>query len=178
MLAIRDIFLSSGTRTGLWADMGHVPYRLPRTLHQVFLTRTELLSLEPARAETPRFHPVTKIGWRGPYATQPTGTYPDITTIHRTPDIRWSDDNFTATYGDAGDSGFIDAWGNPIVLQIDFNIDNVITANEARAARLVSAGPNGTIDWAFDENLTSEDYATAYQNDLTDDVVVYLGIEP
>jgi prepilin-type N-terminal cleavage/methylation domain-containing protein len=174
MLAIRDTFLSTGTRTGLWADMGHVPARLPLTIHQLFLP-------EPPLTGTPTFNPVTKIGWRGPYFAQPTGTYPDITTTHQMTGNTWSADNFTSTYGATADRGFVDAWGNPIVLQIDFPAgatppDESISAPEAQAARLVSAGPDGTIAWELDITQTEEDYRIASQNHQIDDVVIYLGI--
>jgi prepilin-type N-terminal cleavage/methylation domain-containing protein len=172
MLAIRDTFLSTGSRTGLWADLRHQSNRLPRTIAQMFDPTPPVVV--PA---TPLFDPVTKIGWRGPYLMQPTGTYPDITTIHQTTGNNWSADGFTSTYGVTGDLGFVDAWGNPIVLQIEFDGNtSSITAAEATAARLVSAGPNGTIDWKLDINDTEQGYLTATQNHLIDDVVMYLGI--
>ncbi len=163
MQTIRDTIVSTETTTGLWADMGHLSNRLPRTIGQIF-------SEDPPLAGTPVFDPITRIGWRGPYLSQATGIYPDVTTDD------WGLRNFTSSYGAPGDDTMIDAWGNPIVLQIDFDSDNNITSNEAQAARLVSAGPNGTIDWALDVNLGQADYQSDYQNQLTDDVVVYLGI--
>ena len=160
---IRDTFVSTGTTTGLWADMGHIPNRLPRTIGQMFLST-------PPLAGTPLFDPVTKIGWRGPYLKQATGLYPDITDIHRMTGNTWSADNFTANYGNEDDPILVDAWGNPIVLQIDFDSDGTITTNEARAARLVSAGPDGVIDLELDDiNDTQAQY-------LIDDVVIYLRI--
>jgi len=163
MLAIRDTFMSTETRSGVWADLGHVPNRLPRTIGQLF-------GATPPLAGTPPFDPATRIGWRGPYVQQPTGTYPDVTSGD------WASRNFTANYGAPGDLALVDAWGNPIVLQIDFDGDDSVTAMEAQAARLVSAGANGRLDWALNETLTQADYLAALQSNLTDDVVVYLGI--
>ncbi|MEO1523896.1 MAG: hypothetical protein AAFX06_00590 [Planctomycetota bacterium] len=169
MRAIRDIVVSSGTRTGLWADMGHIPNRMPRTIGQMFGTDPPVTSIPP-------FDPVTAIGWRGPYLSQPTGIYPDVSAIHPSTGNTWSDDNFTSDYGATGDLTMIDAWGNPIVLQIEFDGNAAsVTSTEAQAARLVSAGPNGTIDW-LDPDLGPADYLSAIENQSIDDVVVYLGI--
>lgn len=176
MLALRDALMGTGSRTGLWADLGHQPNRLPRTIAQMFA------SAPPDVTATPLFDPVTKIGWRGPYLRQPTGTYPNVERDEVEPDKNpltgnfWEDDGFLKIYGTAGDLGLVDAWGLPIVLQIDFDKNDFITAAEAMAARLVSAGPNGKIDWELDINNTEEDYRTASQNHLIDDVVMYLGI--
>jgi len=52
----------------------------------------------------------------------------------------------------AGLSSLIDAWGNPLVIQVNFDGSvgvsghPTIDASEARYARLVSAGPDGAID--------------------------------
>ncbi|MEL6109997.1 MAG: type II secretion system protein [Planctomycetota bacterium] len=169
MRAIRDAVVSSGSRTGLWADLGHVPNRLPRTIGQMFAT-------DPPLSSTPPFNPVTAIGWRGPYLAQPTGIYPDVSAVHPSTGNTWSDDNFTSDYGATGDLTMIDAWGNPIVLQIEFDGNAAtVTSAEAQAARLVSAGPNGTIDWV-DSDLGPADYLTAIESQSIDDVVIYLGI--
>lgn len=160
---VRDTFVSIEMRNGLWADMGHMPNRLPRTVGQMFLSTPPLVG-------TPTFDPITKIGWRGPYLKQPTGTFPDVTSGD------WSLRNFSASYGNVGDAGLVDAWGNPIVLQIDFDGDDSITTTEVQVSRLVSAGANGVIDWALDENLTHVQYLAAVQADSVDDLVIYLRI--
>ncbi|MEM7473740.1 MAG: hypothetical protein AAF483_02030 [Planctomycetota bacterium] len=163
MQSIRDTLISTGTTTGLWADMGHIANRLPRTIGQMFDSTAPV-------AGTPSFDPVTKIGWRGPYLTQATGTYPDVTTSD------WNARNFSATYGATGDPAMIDAWGNPIVLQVDFDVDGSITSLESLDTRLVSAGPNGTIDLDLTDRRTEAEYLAAYQNQLIDDVVLFVGI--
>ena len=173
MLTIRDTFLSTGSRTGIWADSGHQPNRLPRTIGQI-------CDSDPPTGTTPPFDPVTKIGWRGPYLTQWSGTCPDYEGGDKNPltGNLWNTDGFSYIYGNPLDPAVIDAWGTPIVLQIDFDGDSSITADEARAARLVSAGPNGKIDWDLDINNTEQDYQVASNNDSIDldDVVIYLGI--
>lgn len=170
MQRLRDAFLSSEARSGIWSDLGHVPNRLPRTVAQLFGTDAPLAEATPFV-----FNPVTKIGWRGPYLSQPTGNYPDVTTIHSATGNTWADDNFTEAYGDPGDLEVVDAWGNPIVLQIDFDGNDVIDRTEASMSRLVSAGPDGIIDLAnLPRNQT--DYLAALQSHQTDDVVIYLGL--
>lgn len=44
-----------------------------------------------------------------------------------------------------GVTRLIDAWGNPLVMQIDVNADGVVDAFDLRYARLVSAGPDGIL---------------------------------
>ncbi len=153
MRSIREVFVGSGQRTGLWADLGHVPNRLPRTIGQLFLS-------DPPLAETPLFQPEIGLGWRGPYFHRPTGIYPDVRSEHSMTGNTWEEDNFATAYGEEGDGAWIDAWGNPIVLRIESDSDGEIDRTRLREARIVSAGPDGKID--LSEN--------------GDDVVFYLGL--
>ena len=67
--------------------------------------------------ETFSFNPATRIGWRGPYLGEATG---DLIAF--------------------GERTLIDAWNHELTIQ------DVNSAATLRDVRIVSAGPNGTID--------------------------------
>lgn len=46
----------------------------------------------------------------------------------------------------SGMTQVVDAWGNAVVIQVDFDNNGTLTADEVRYARLVSGGENGTVD--------------------------------
>jgi type II secretory pathway pseudopilin PulG len=71
------------------------------------------------------YNPVTRLGWHGPYLSGDTGSFQ--TNVGT---------GFTTNYGAASDPAPLDAWRNPIVIQIP---------SDPTYARLVSAGPDGTI---------------------------------
>lgn len=103
---------------------------------------------QPSGLPVPPYDPVTRIGWNGPWLDASAAT-----TYGRT----GLDASFTATYGAAGDIAPIDGWGNPVVIQLPVGGRDF--------ARLVSAGPNNTIDTDPDANTPV---------DVDDDVVLYL----
>ena len=70
------------------------------------------------------FDPAYKVGWRGPYMSEATGTY-------------LIDDQ----YGKPGDKAIVDAWKNPIVLQ-----NPTFGTVGLQDVRVVSAGPDSQID--------------------------------
>lgn len=73
------------------------------------------LQLQPAafdaNGNSIAFNPVTRRGWRGPYLMQSTGAFGSSATLHSSFNPPGN------PYGVAGDPAFVDAWGNPIVLQ-------------------------------------------------------------
>jgi len=173
MLQLRDVMMGTGNGGGVWADVGHIPNRLPRRVSDLFRSRNN-----PPEPTTPEFDPVTAIGWRGPYFEVATGNW--LGKIDDSKNFfQHYATHITTSLTDAQEAAIpaiIDAWGKPIVLQINFDDEDSISVVEARAARLVSAGPNGTIDWDLNEALTQADYLAASQSHSTDDVVIYLGI--
>jgi hypothetical protein len=115
-------------------------------------------------AGVPDFDPITKHGWRGPYLATSTGTY--AIDVALPPPI-----GFTAEYGLPGQPALLDAWSNPIVLQIPDpdGSGGPPDAEEQKHARLVSAGP--------DEILSMP--RTAYfpaVAECGDDIVLYLTV--
>lgn len=88
-----------------------------------------------APAGVPAWSVETRRGWRGPYVLTANGRYSLANEFQGR--------GFTADYGADGDPAVLDAWGNPIVLQIpDLDGDAVASAEELRHARFVSAGPD------------------------------------
>ena len=79
------------------------------------------------------YDPVYRVGWRGPYVVNSSGTY-TVTGTGKT--------DFTTQYGLTGDPTVLDGWGRPIVIQCPgLALDGV-----GLDVRLVSAGPDGVIN--------------------------------
>lgn len=92
----------------------------------------ELFTRPPS---VPAFDPRHATGWRGPYARGDVAPY--ALALER---------GFVAEYGAPGEPVPIDAWSNPIVLQVpDVDGDGIRSALEREHARLVSAGPDGVV---------------------------------
>lgn len=107
-------------RTGFVASVARAPERV-----------AELYE----RGASEPFDPRTGIGWRGPYARGAVAPYALDPAR-----------GFVAQYGIPGEPVPTDAWSNPIVLQLpDVDGDGVLSARERDHARLVSAGPDGTV---------------------------------
>jgi len=123
-----------------WLD---APKEMPARLHFLFVDP------DP----TTPFDPNYKVGWRGPYLSQATGSYQvtDLDTNFAT------GTNFTSGYGQDGDKTVLDAWGNPVVLQ------DRDPGLEIRDVRVISAGPNGRID--IDATILSENLTDATDGD-------------
>lgn len=87
------------------------------------------------------YDPHYKLGWRGPYVSQATGTYSESIA-----------DGFDSTYGTDGEPALIDAWGQPIVIQLPTPTTPGLTI-----VRLLSAGPNGILDTSYTAAETQGD---------------------
>ncbi len=117
------------------------------------LTIATLFAEAPPYPGLSAFDPTTRIGWRGPYVAE-------------------------ATDRDAfGNPTLIDAWGQEIVIQVDFDGSGDVSSTEARYARLVSAGPDGQVDTPDDAANMVPGSNSATQLTLAecnDDIVLFL----
>ncbi len=150
---LRDVIMGTPTRPGVWADVGQRPEFFPRQI-QDLVSEAVPDSMETLGLR--RYDPITRIGWRGPYLVQASGQ------------------------DDFGNPALRDGWGRLIDLQIDFNQDGFVNSDEARYARLVSAGEDGVFNITLDPNdmIPRSD---ARANELTlaesgDDVVLFLRV--
>jgi prepilin-type N-terminal cleavage/methylation domain-containing protein len=131
--------------------------RLPATLTEVFVQGAQ-----------PPFDPVTALGWRGPYVRTSGATYALLPL-----------QGFTTVYGAAGDPAVLDAWGRPVVIQVpDADGDGVPTEADRRHARLLSAGPDGTIQTPRTDAAAVPPGTAAFplRSQCADDVVLYLAV--
>ena len=126
LVLIRDAIMGTSDKPGYYSDTG----QFPRTLKDLFIN--PFASTDPLAM----FNRDTGRGWHGPYLIPTGSTYPN---------------NFANTYI-ANDPAILDAWGQPIVIQIPDpaqigpgTYPNSKTASQA-FIRLISAGPNGVVD--------------------------------
>jgi hypothetical protein len=119
---------------GYYQDMAFSPDRMAHTLQDLFVLPPYLLP------PFDTFDPFTEMGWDGPYLTsiEHYGVLVGMTYQFRP--------SFDASYGNAGDFALLDGWGNPLILQIEFDGVLGVSAQECMYSRLISAGPNGVID--------------------------------
>ncbi len=137
---------------GVMENLAHEPDALPREV-------SELVDPQPPghlqrnKPQLARFDSIYRIGWRGPYI-QPTGKNAE------------------------GQPTIIDGWGHEIEMQVDFDDDGQVNAEESRYMRLVSAGPNGRIDTPQDPaNMEPGHHDQALtMSDCGDDLVVFLQV--
>lgn len=136
---------------GLIETMSHKSNALPRKIE-------DLVKAEPPAhiaAEAPEllsYDPINRIGWNGPY-TMPTG---------RTED---------------GEPTVVDAWGNELKIQSDFDKDGVVNPIEAKYIRVVSAGANGEIETPDDvDNMKPgvDSNSELTLSECGDDLVMFL----
>jgi type II secretory pathway pseudopilin PulG len=170
MRVIRDVILGSQNQAGQWEDMNQIPSAFPLTLHDLFQEQ------KPAHmnvsSSLDQYDPFSKTGWNGPYLFQATGAYSINTAA-----------NFSSAYGVEGSATMNDGWGNPIVLQVDYDGNGSVNPaddEEAKYARLVSAGPNGVVDTPYDyaNRIPSEDGATNLtEAESGDDIVIFLRVQ-
>ncbi|HYG73960.1 MAG TPA: prepilin-type N-terminal cleavage/methylation domain-containing protein [Planctomycetota bacterium] len=140
---IRDVIMGSGERPGYYADLNKTPQKMA----DLFVTPTYLPLDEQS------FNRKTGRGWRGPYIQNQSGTYKVNAAA-----------NFTLDYGSTDDPAVVDGWGNPVVIQKP-EISGWTDEEELKYVRLVSAGPNQTIDTALDD---------ANASSRNDDLVIFL----
>jgi type II secretory pathway pseudopilin PulG len=141
LVTLRDAILGradAGQASGYLADTG----ALPAQLSDLFIRPDAIAPFEPAIG----------LGWHGPYLRTSTGNY-DIN-----PGM-----GFTAAYGSPGEPAVLDAWGEPVVLQLPDPDDSGLHA------RLVSAGPDHEIQ-------TPPDLLYPSKAACEDDVVLYLRV--
>lgn len=139
---VRDAINGTGAGQGYRQDMRSFPTTQPTES-----LPSTLANLYVAPASATLYNPVTRLGWHGPYLSGDMGMFQiDVGT------------GFTTNYGVANDPAPLDAWNHPIVIQIP---------SDPTYARLVSAGPDGTIQTP----LTVLDPPTSMRGD---DVVLFL----
>lgn len=151
LCAVRDALCGCPGEPGYLGDMKSAPDFNPAYLRLHCLLSTNFTGYRP-------FDPQTARGWRGPYvrtagAVRNTnagrgGLFPAAGERRWTGDATFRDRGFyaadgAALYGTPGEAAVADPWGNPIVLQIP-------AAGLVRA-RLVSAGPDGTLNTRLDD---------------------------
>jgi prepilin-type N-terminal cleavage/methylation domain-containing protein len=158
MQTLADAITGSAAGPGYLSDMRHVPGFRP-----VLLRPHHLL----VQGVQQNFDPVAQRGWRGPYLrnaqrvlTSPAATGAFPSAGDRSPryvgtffERGFFSDAVTSPYGVPGDLAAADPWGNPIVIQVPplsaFS-GSTGDAKRFRYARLVSAGPDGTLATPLD----------------------------
>lgn len=118
---IREAMVSE---QGIIQDFAPKPEALPRKMSDL-VRETPPEHVQVIAPELVKYNPLFGIGWRGPYLI-PTG------------------------FNVAGIPTIVDGWGNEIELQIDFNSDGRVDEQEFRHMRIVSPGPNGTVETPAD----------------------------
>lgn len=154
---IRAAIFGDGGR-GYYADVRAMP--------------TRIADLFRRPAEVPAYDAATRFGWRGPYLSPQHGFY----VIDVADDLVDPFDpyNFTNEYGEAGEPVPLDAWQNPIVLQIpDVDGNTGHSREELRHARLVSAGETGGIDTPRTGGTELDAFFPSHTQ-CRDDIVLYL----
>jgi prepilin-type N-terminal cleavage/methylation domain-containing protein len=154
LATIRDAIVGTSDKPGYLTDTGQMPV----TLRDLFVNPF------PSTSALYTYNRDTGLGWRGPYLLNANGQYAINTTTN------FVGGTYPAPYGANGDPTIIDAWGNAIILQIPTTGS---TANNQLFARLVSAGPNGTIDTPIDDTAASPEYYPP-PGDRGDDVVLFI----
>jgi competence protein ComGC len=136
---------------GVIESLSHKTNALPRKINDL-VQEVAPEHLADAAPELQQYDPVNKIGWNGPYI-RPTGR------------------------SETGEPTIVDAWGNELELQIDFDRDGNVNQTESKYIRVVSAGPNGEIETPAD--LSNMKPGEDEVNELTlsecgDDLVLFL----
>lgn len=162
---LREAVMGSAAGPGYLSDMKYVPgfSSLNMRVHDLLSS-----SSYPVYSS---YDPVARRGWRGPYLsnargvqnTTPNrnGTFPAGGDLRTPDDLTFQDRGFftssaSSPYGLTGDLAAADPWGNPIVIQIPPSSAFSGSTAEAkifRYARLVSAGPDGTLSTPLDDRL-------------------------
>lgn len=191
MMGIREAVMGGPAGPGYWDDVGHLGVFWPSPdLYFLFKPFTSVPS--PLiigdlgnYQEVIKYNPQTRLGWRGPYMQPPTASYPtNALAITK---------GFTSRYyySSGGTPFFLDAWGNPIVLQfpenytadgvtfVPFNFNNPVhNLYRIENCRLVSAGPNGTLDTevtfgSLANGMPGYEYLAAHPGSMGDDIILF-----
>jgi hypothetical protein len=123
LTVVRDAIVGED---GVIENLAHSPNAIPRDLKEL-LSEKPPVHIERSTPQLSQYDPVIRVGWRGPYLC-PTGQSRN------------------------GEPAVVDAWGHELELQVDFNGDGVVDQEESQYMRIVSAGPNGTVDTPSDVN--------------------------
>lgn len=148
MNVLRDAIVGD---EGVMENLAHAPDALPREVSDLVDEKPpeHIVTRSPQLAT---FNSMYGIGWRGPYV-QPTGM------------------------NEKGELTIVDGWGREIELQVDFDDNGEVDSEESRYIRLVSAGPNGTIETPSDKaNMQpgKNELQSLTISDCGDDLVMFL----
>jgi len=176
--AVRAAIVGTTTVPGFISDVGRNPSSI-----------TDLLVCPSYTSEgNPPLH------WRGPYLTSSGGRFPNptladsITRRFSTFNTIWFVvPDGKALYGGNDttpgtlDPAILDAWGNPVVLQVpNWGLYKAVEPDplDWKYARIVSAGPDGIIQIpSLDAASTAPDHARLpYVSECGDDIVLYLKV--
>ena len=151
MKAIRAAFVGE---QGVLENIGHEPDALPKKVAELLAEKAP----EHIQANKPQlatFDPDRQVGWRGPYISTSNGSDP------------------------MGNPTVVDAWGNEISVQSDFNRDGKVDPIESKYIRIVSAGPDGEIDTPADTTNMEpgeDEQLNLTRKECNDDLVMFLRV--
>jgi type II secretory pathway pseudopilin PulG len=183
MSRVKSAIFGSADSPGYWQDMNRDMWYYPMHLEWLSRAPTERLADGATDQELAyisammSYSPSRRVGWRGPYV-QFQG---DIIPLDPAR-------GFTARLGGGAYRSPIDAWGNPVVMQLPTEIrgTNIVDYGDARGdadmavfiasnSRLVSAGPDGILQTQL--NIESLQTFEAFQTNALlagDDIVIWL----
>ena len=150
MTAVRDAMVGED---GVLENLAFQPPALPRQI-------SDLVEVDPPEhlqekaPELATHDPRMGIGWRGPYCL-PNGR------------------------NEEGRPSILDAWGNELALQIDFDQDGQVDQEESLYIRVVSPGPNGQLETPADPNSMKPGRDESHELTLDkcgDDLVFFLRV--
>lgn len=149
---VRGVMLGDLDRPGYRGDLGTMPHRL-----------TDLFRRP---ADQPPWVPALKRGWNGPYLRPGGATY-------GTDEAR----GLSSIYAAEHDPVVLDGWGRPVVLQIpNWDGTGKPDAVDLLHARLVSGGPDGTIQTPRTDAMASGAADFPTRQECGDDLVLYLQV--
>jgi len=183
MSRVKSAIFGSADSPGYWQDMNRDMWYYPMHLEWLSRAPTERLADGATDQELAyisammSYSPSRRVGWRGPYV-QFQG---DIIPLDPAR-------GFTTRLGGGAYRSPIDAWGNPVVMQLPTEIrgTNIVDYGDARGdadmavfiasnSRLVSAGPDGILQTQL--NIESLQTFEAFQTNALlagDDIVIWL----
>ena len=136
---------------GVIESLSHKTNALPRKINDLVQEVAPEHMAESA-PELQHYDPINKIGWNGPY-------------------VRATGRNET------GEPTIVDAWGNELELQVDFDHDGNVNQLESKYIRVVSGGPNGEIETPGDlSNMKpgEDELSELTLSECGDDLVLFL----